>query len=217
MKLNDFGIMKLTYDESLKEKELFEESDIILKNNDFKYLSISSIINSKTYDFYQFQKSSLQIKENELLAGSGEQGILEYFENESLIEFPTRIYTKNQCYRTEEKYDILHQKEFLKMEQFIICSASQWGDEFNLMVENVKKLFNKYNIKHRIVEQSNDNSIHTIDIECWSEILNEWIETNSFLYFGNKQSKYFNINNGKCVTMCGTMIASPRILLTISN
>lgn len=209
------GIYNLDFKLSKLEKMLLDDFSLRLENNGFQYLSVPTSIKPETIlkqgvinldeTFYS--------SENHCLAGSAEQGILECF-SDKLVN-PMKIYARNQCFRVEDNYeDLIHLKEFTKIEQFCFCTEKDWQENFDLLLDNAIKFLNDYNIKHRIIDVTNFDvgyHIKKYDIEIFSKNLG-WIETHSCSYFGEEQTKRFNIS-GATHTISNTGIATPRILI----
>ena len=82
------------------------------------------------------------------------------------------------------------------------------------MLDNSTNFLKDYSIKHRIVNVTNiDPGYHIkkYDIEIFSKN-SGWVETHSCSYFGEEQTKRFNIS-GATHTISNTGIATPRILI----
>jgi seryl-tRNA synthetase len=197
---------------SLLEKRLFEKFEDMLEKKGFKYLYVPSIIKLSTIEKQNYVSSSLSIDEKHYLSGSAEQGILQYFENKKVDN--VFIYSKNTCFRSEPYYNKIRLMEFNKLEQFCFCYAEFAEINFDLLLFNSIEFLNNYNIKNRIIDVSKrDFGYHKkkYDIEVYSNEFG-WIETHSCSYFGEEQTKRFNIT-GATHTISNTGIASPRILI----
>ncbi|MNO32588.1 Serine--tRNA ligase [compost metagenome] len=209
------GIYKLDFELSRLEKEILEECMIILENTGFKYLYVPSTITPETFQKQQIKAKTFRYGENEVLAGSAEQGILEYFANSKVDEM--KIYSKNTCFRTEDYYEGLKRvKEFTKVEQFIFCYEEKVDEMFEQLLNNAYTLLKEYDIKYRTIDvTSKDFGYHKkkFDIEVWTEKYG-WMETHSCSYFGEEQSKRYNIAGAKH-TLSNTGIAVPRVLIPL--
>ena len=209
------GIPFLDEQLSKLEKRLFNQFSELLENRGFKYLSIPSIVSIETIikqDCIPLSKA-IKINEHQYLAGSAEQGILEYFSEQKVK--PQLIYAKNQCFRGEEEYnDIFRLKEFQKIEQFVFCNKEDWKKYFDYVLENSVEFLKYYNLYYRIIDTTKkDAGYHKLkyDIEVFTKKFG-WIETHSCTYFGKEQTKRFNIT-GATHSISNTGIASPRILI----
>jgi seryl-tRNA synthetase len=106
--------------------------------------------------------------------------------------------------------------EFQKIEQF---SFEKTKAEALLtlleFMENTQKFLSSKCIKHRVVDQTKDEGYHEIkmDIEIETKTFG-WIEVGSYTYFGQEQSKRFDIT-GATHTVSGTGLAFPRVLIPI--
>lgn len=209
------GIYNLGFKLSKLEKMILDDFSKRLEENDFQYLSIPTGV---SLDAILKQdvvgpEGTFYIDDSHCLAGSAEQGILEYFEN-STVE-PIKIYARNQCFRKEDEYkDLIHLKEFTKIEQFCFCNKDDWEENFELLLNNAEEFLIDYGIEYRIIDVTNtDNGYHIKknDIEIYSK-QHGWVETHSCSYFGEEQTKRFNIS-GATHTISNTGIATPRILI----
>lgn len=209
------GIYKLDFELSKLEKEIIEECEIIMQEKNFQYLSIPSTINPLTFKRQDIKINTFGYGPQEVLAGSAEQGILEYFSDQEVQ--PMKIYSKNTCYRFENEYEGLKRvKEFTKVEQFVFCEEKDVENNFNLILSNAIELLNRYNIKYREVNVTNiDPGYHKkkIDLEVWTEQYG-WMETHSCSYFGEEQAKRYGIT-GATHTLSNTGVATPRILIPL--
>jgi len=207
------GIYKLDFEASKLERNILLDCAQILENAGFQYLSVPSTITPETFYAQDIKTDTFQYGENEVLAGSAEQGILEYFADSTVESI--NIYAQNTCYRTEDKYEGLKRvKEFTKIEQYVFCEEYEVEERFELLLENARKLLRKYNVTFRERDVTVlDPGYHQkkIDIEVWTNQYG-WLETHSCSYFGTEQSKRYNIK-GANHTLSNTGIATPRILI----
>jgi Seryl-tRNA synthetase len=208
------GTYTLNSDLAILERNLFREFEDMLDFKGFQYLSIPSLISWDTFDRQQIDVSSLSVDKIHRLGGSAEQGILQYFSNRHIE--PTQLYSKNQCFRHENNnYDGLkYCKEFIKLEQFCFCNENEWKNNFELLLNNATEFLDKHSIKYRVVDMTNKDQgyhIKKYDIEVLTKMYG-WLETHSCSYFGEEQTKRFNIS-GATHSISNTGIASPRILI----
>lgn len=208
------GTYILNSELALLERNLFREFEDMLDAKDFQYFSIPSLISWDTFNRQQLNVFSLSVDKFHRLGGSAEQGILQYFTNK--YTEPILLYSKNQCFRHEENnYEGLKRcKEFIKLEQFCFCHESEWKKNFELLLNNATEFLNKHSIKYRVVDMTTkDQGYHVkkYDIEVLTKMYG-WMETHSCSYFGDEQTKRFNIT-GATHSISNTGIASPRILI----
>lgn len=207
------GVYKLGAEFSKLERNLFREFENMLELQGFTYLSIPSLMSNETLKRQEIGINSLGISKEQLLTGSAEQGILEYFADSEVKE--QFIYAKNQCFRNEEKYyGLKYCKEFLKLEQFCFTTSENWEKNFNFLLQNAVDFLIRHDIKYRIVDTTKiDEGYHKLkyDIEVLTKEYG-WLETHSCTYFAEEQSKRFGIT-GATHTISNTGIASPRILV----
>lgn len=209
------GIYKLNFELSKLEKQIINDCVSILERNNFQYLSIPSTILLSTFEKQQIKTDTFLYGKNDILAGSAEQGILEYFTNQ-YVE-PMKIYSMNTCFRVEDKYeDLIRVKEFYKVEQYIFCHENNYEENMNILIHNALELLEKYNIEYRVIDVTKkDEGYHLkkLDVEVWTKKYG-WMETHSCSYFGTEQSSRYNIT-GANHTLSNTGIATPRILIPL--
>lgn len=209
------GIFFPDFKTSELERKLFEEFERLLRNAGFRYLSIPSLVMKDTYVKQEVVSWDKVFKINEefALAGSAEQGILEYFKDSQVESMG--IYAKNQCFRAEENYEGFKRlREFIKLEQYIFCEEKDYKEKFDLVLNLALDFLRYFSIKHRVINVTDrDPGYHLLkyDIEVYTKTY-DWIETHSCSYFGTEQTKRFNIT-GATHTISNTGIASPRILI----
>lgn len=209
------GIYNLDFKLSNLEKKLFNKFSDKLENKGFQYLSIPSSIYRETLikqDVITLD-GTYHVDKTHCLSGSSEQGILQYFQNKEVI--PMKIYAQNQCFRVEDKYDqLIHLKEFIKIEQFCFCNKEDWENNFEILLNNSTEFLADCGIQYRVKDVTNEDlgyHIKKCDIEIYTKKYG-WIESHSCTYFCEEQTKRFNIS-GANHTISNTGIASPRILI----
>ncbi|MFZ3591608.1 aminoacyl--tRNA ligase-related protein [Bacillus sp. DJP31] len=214
------GIYNLDFKLSGLEKKIQDEYCELLEEKGFNYLSIPSTIRYETFLKQEAQPPEKTLlvddrnhKHGHCLSGSAETGILEYFEN-NRVE-PMFIYAKNSCFRYEKEYiDLIRTKEFTKIEQYCFCEEKDWKEKFHFLLDNATSFLEKHDIQYRVIDVTDqDEGYHKqkFDVQIWS-VEHGWIESHSCTYFGNEQTKRFNIT-GATHTISNTGIASPRILI----
>jgi len=207
------GIYKLGSELSKLERNLFREFEDMLEQQGFIYLSIPSIMSEETLSRQDIGITSLGVSKEQLLTGSAEQGILEYFADSRVEE--QLIYAKNQCFRLEkEYYGLKYCKEFIKLEQYCFTTEKNWETYFNLVLNNAITFLKNHNIEYRVIDTTKrDSGYHKLkyDIEVLTKEYG-WLETHSCTYFGEEQSRRYGIT-GATHTISNTGIASPRILV----
>ena len=212
------GVYFLDSEAAKLEKDIINYCLTLLEDRGFEYLSIPSTIKTETFkrqDIEQFGITTDESNKNFTLAGSSEQGILEYF-SDTVVK-PRRVCAYNQCFRDEETYEGLHRlREFRKVEQFVFCFAKDWEKEFESCLKNCEDICEYLEHKHRKSYRTYiDQGYHKykVDIEIETETYG-WIEICSCTYFEDEQTKRFGIKGGVHTISC-TGVASPRILIPI--
>lgn len=180
----------------------------------FKYLSVPTAIPLEVLHLQDLATDTYMLEEEIMLSGSAEQGILSRYSNTSIDE-PKKIWSVNQCFRKEDKYDETHYKEFKKIEQYIFTDESNGVNEFYETLLSTVKFMTENGFKARLIDEGDDEGHHIlkIDIQVYSEYLNEWIETHSCSYFGTNQSEKFGMTGNFNHTISCTGLAFPRVLL----
>lgn len=214
--VNKEGIYKLDFELSIIEREILSSCIDFLLTKGMRYLSIPSTITTKTFVTQDIATDTFAYGEYDVLAGSAEQGILQYFSNTEVQ--PMNICSENTCFRVEDHYnDLKNVKEFRKVEQFAFCTKEESHNTFNQLLKNALEFLEAIGISNyrlRDVTKS-DPGYHKykIDIEVWTDQYG-WLETHSCSYFGEEQTKRYNIT-GATHTVSNTGIAVPRILIPI--
>lgn len=215
-KTNSHGLHTLNFELSEIERKILRSCCDFLEDKGLKYISIPSTITAKTFISQEIKTNTFSYGYDDILGGSAEQGILQYFSNSKVQ--PMRIFSENTCFRVEDQYEGLKRvKEFKKVEQFSFSHKQNALTEFDFLLNNAIEFLESINIKnYRLVNVTNlDPGYHKkkIDIEVWTEEYG-WLETHSCSYFGEEQTKRYNIV-GATHTVSNTGIASPRILIPI--
>lgn len=209
------GVVHLGPELSNFERLLFSRFETKLLGQGFKYLSIPSAL---TWGALRNQETvgddhTLKIDDIHCLAGSAEQGILEYFAGKEVE--PQLLFADNACFRVEDEYEgLIRCKEFRKLEQFAFCRPERWEEVFVTLLENATTFLMAYGLEVRTVDcTEKDPGYHhyKVDVEVKTEQYG-WMETHSCSYFADEQIKRFGITGG-CHTISNTGIASPRILI----
>ena len=204
----------------IERKYIISFEDYLLNNKGYEYHSIPSTVSIDTYERQGTVKAkNISLvkfgKENIALAGSAEQGFLEKFQGENVKS--QKMFATNQCFRQEDSYEKNFRLfEFKKIEQFSF-EKSKYEALLTLFefMENTQKFLSSNYIEHRVIDQTEDEGYHEIkmDIEIETKTFG-WIEVGSYTYFGEEQSKRFNIT-GATHTVSGTGLAFPRVLIPI--
>lgn len=211
------GIYNLDFQLSSTEKSILDYTCNLLENKGFKYLSIPSTITYETFKKQEvpFDTWYLNKEDGLVLAGSAEQGILQYFTNKRVE--PMRIYSRNTCFRIEDAYSGLKNlNEFTKVEQYVFCEEKDWEREFKLLLSNGIEVLETFGIEYRLRDVTNEDQgyhIKKIDIEVLTNQYG-WMETHSCTYFGTEQAKRYDITGANYTLSC-TGIATPRVLVPI--
>lgn len=209
------GVYYLNNSLSKLEKQVLDDCGDFLENKGMQYIAVPSLITWDSFNKQGLDKSVLSVDSTHVLAGSAEQGILEKFTDQEVAT--SLFYSKNQCFRYEDEYnDLLRVKEFTKVEQFCFCTNNNWEWFFEHLLDNAVEFIHKYGITSRVIDVTKrDPGYHIIKYDI--EILTKrygWIESHSCTYFGEEQSKRYNIS-GATHTISNTGIAVPRFLIPL--
>lgn len=210
------GIYKLDFELSEIERKILSSCIDFLISRGMKYLSVPSTITPKTFTTQDIKTDTFAYGENDVLAGSAEQGILQYFSNTEVQ--PMDICSENTCFRVEDQYNNLKNvKEFRKVEQFAFCTKEESIYTFHRLLYNAREFLKTLGIENYrlrdVTKIDPGYHKHKIDIEVWTDQYG-WLETHSCSYFGEEQTKRYNIT-GATHTVSNTGIAVPRILIPI--
>lgn len=201
------------------ERWVFATCADILHEREFDYRSVPSTV---TRDTIERQGTVpwdrvVEVGPDLCLSGSAEQGLLEMYRGQTLSGGQLRLYALNQCFRREETYKGLkHLREFRKLEQFVFCGPDNWKREFEIVLDNVKRLMATFEIDYRVenvTERDPGYHLHKLDVEVWTTAYG-WLETHSLAYFGEEQTRRFDIK-GLTHTISATGVASPRFLVPL--
>lgn len=210
------GVAKLDFELSRLERQILNLCCNTLEESGYEYLSIPSTITPISFYRQDVPVGTFGYSQQDYLAGSAEQGILQYFAD-SKIDKKRKIFSQNTCFRLEDKYfDLRKLKEFTKVEQFIFCEEKDWEEYFDDCLNNAIYVLEQYGLEYRIVDMTTTDPgyhIHKKDIEVMTKRYG-WMETHSCAYFADEQSKRFDITGVNHTISC-TGVASPRILIPI--
>ena len=214
--------LKVNYDQrlSLLERNWIIEFENQLLEKKYTYYSIPSIVSFDTIENQEAIKPGDTFffpigKENFILAGSAEQGILEKFQGQEVKEH--KLFATNQCFRKEPYYkENVRLPEFKKIEQFGFFNTKAFAlialYEF---IENTTKFLQSKDIDCRVVDMTAVEGYHQMKFDVEIKTKNDgWLEVGSYTYFGEEQSKRFGIK-GATHTVSGTGLAFPRVLATL--
>lgn len=201
------------------EFKVFAVCDSIVSDREFRYRSVPSTITRDTIERQGVVPwdQVVQVGPDLGLSGSAEQGILEMYRGQTVDGEQLRLYACNQCFRQERVYrGLQYLREFRKLEQFVFCGPDNWKHEFEIVLDNVKRLMDTFNISYRVeIVTKRDPGYHLykLDVDVWTTAYG-WLETHSLAYFGEEQTRRFDIK-GLTHTISATGAASPRILVPI--
>lgn len=210
------GRVFLTPEVAKLERKLMRRLEECIEASGFEYYSIPSLLTKETYirqDTIPWE-AVFRVNDDLALSGSAEQGILEFFTGKT-IEEELQIYAMNQCFRNEALLDgVKKLYEFNKMELFVFSEPKNWESWFERILKLPLKVMEEFNLKYRVVDTTRkDPGYHLkkYDIEVLTKTYG-WMETHSCSYFGDEQTKRFDIGGG-FHTLSNTGFASPRILI----
>ena len=209
------GYMNLG-DYSQVERDLFLRFEATLEDAGFTYLSVPSFISRGTVERQEVVawEHVLKVSDTLGLAGSAEQGILEYFADTRVAE--GRYWAHNQCFRGEDEViPWARLREFRKTELFSFTNDVEWNVEFLHLLKTATSFLEDLGLVYRLVDKTGDPGYHKkkTDVEVWTYSYG-WIETHSCTYFGEEQTRRFGIT-GATHTVSNTGLASPRILIPL--
>ncbi len=175
-------------------------------------------------------------KEKQFLAGTSEPSLIGYYANQILEEaqLPIQVSGISSCYRSEvgsygkDTKGLYRVKEFLKVEQVVICKADinegdMWLEKLReISEEMLQDLKIPYRILNICTGDMGAGKYKMYDIETWMPGRGSYGETHSDSNLTDWQARRLNIRYkdaaGKiqyAYTLNNTAVASPRILIAI--
>ena len=175
-------------------------------------------------------------KAKQFLAGTSEPALIGYYANQILDEsqLPIQISGLSACYRSEvgsygkDTKGLYRVKEFLKVEQVIICKADPnegdiWLEKLREISEEIlQELQLPYRVLNICTGDMGAGKYKMYDLETWMPGRGSYGETHSDSNFSDWQARRLNIrykdSQGKtqyAYTLNNTAVASPRILIAI--
>lgn len=175
-------------------------------------------------------------KESLYLAGTSEPSLLAYYSDRILDEkeLPIKVCGYSACYRSEvgsygkDAKGLYRVKEFMKVEQVIICKADMAeGDEWleklrGISEEILQELKLPYRVLNICTGDMGAGKFRQYDIETWMPGRGNYGETHSDSNLTDWQARRLNIRyrdaEGKihhAYTLNNTAVATPRILIAI--
>jgi seryl-tRNA synthetase len=179
---------------------------------------------------YQMERDSLN------LAGTAEVPLTAYYSGEILTEeqLPVKTVSMSTCFRREagaagkDTYGLYRIHQFDKVEQVIICeNDKEKSKQYHLeILENSEAVMQAMELPYRVVNVCTGDlgrgQVQKYDIEAWMPSRNSFGETHSASRFYEFQARRMNLRyktaakkNVFCHTLNNTVIASPRILISI--
>jgi seryl-tRNA synthetase len=175
-------------------------------------------------------------KEKQFLAGTSEPSLIGYYADQILDEskLPILVSGISPCYRSEigsygkDTKGLYRVKEFLKVEQVVICKANPtegetWHEKLREISEEIlQELKLPYRVLNICTGDMGAGKYKMYDIETWMPARKGYGETHSDSNLTNWQARRLNIRykdvNGKiqyAYTLNNTAVASPRLLIAI--
>ncbi len=175
-------------------------------------------------------------KEKQFLAGTSEPSLIGYYANQILDEkqLPIQVSGISACYRSEvgsygkDTKGLYRVKEFLKVEQVVICKANinegdAWLEKLREISEEIlQDLKLPYRVLNICTGDMGAGKYKMYDIETWMPARQNYGETHSDSNLTDWQARRLNIRYkdaaGKihyAYTLNNTAVASPRILIAL--
>ena len=184
------------------------------------------------------EEQTYQMERDELnLAGTAEVPVTAYYSGEILPQdkLPLKFVGLSTCYRREagaagkDTHGLYRIHQFDKVEQVVICEnddtqSAMFHEEIRKNAEGVMQALN---IPYRVVNVCTGDlgrgQAKKYDIEAWMPSRNSYGETHSASKFYDFQARRMNLRykNGEtkknlfCHTLNNTVIASPRVLISV--
>lgn len=175
-------------------------------------------------------------KEKQFLAGTSEPSLIGYYADQILDEkqLPIQVSGISACYRSEvgsygkDTKGLYRVKEFLKVEQVVICKADMnegelWHEKLREISEEIlQELKLPYRVLNICTGDMGAGKYKMYDIETWMPGRGSYGETHSDSNLTDWQARRLNIrykdSEGKikhAFTLNNTAVASPRLLIPI--
>jgi seryl-tRNA synthetase len=175
-------------------------------------------------------------KEKQYLAGTSEPSLIGYYADQILDEaqLPIQVSGISACYRSEvgsygkDTKGLYRVKEFLKVEQVVICKANileseKWLETLREISEEIlQELKLPYRVLNICTGDMGAGKYKMYDIETWMPGRGSYGETHSDSALTDWQARRLNIrykdSEGKIQyahTLNNTAVASPRILIAL--
>ena len=170
------------------------------------------------------------------LAGTSEPSLLAYYQETTVSEdaLPIKVCALTHCYRSEvgdygkDTKGLFRVHEFDKVEQVIICKddLQESEDYFKQMQQISESILQEFGIPYHVVATSTGDmgagKYRMNDIESWMPGREKYRETHSNSNLTDWQARRLNLkyktkdgNTAYCYTLNNTVIASPRILISL--
>lgn len=177
-----------------------------------------------------------EIKNPIYLTGTSEPSLLAYYADKTLFEedLPIKVCAMTQCYRSEvgdygrDVKGLYRVHEFTKVEQVVICKnkLEESEDFFKQMQSTSEEILQELGLPYHVLQTSTGDmgagKYRMNDLEAWMPGRGKYGETHSNSNLTDWQARRLNLKfkdkDGKafyCYTLNNTVIASPRILITI--
>jgi seryl-tRNA synthetase len=180
------------------------------------------------------EKEVYKTEDGKVFVGTGEISVLALFKNDLFKkkELPQKFMCYTPCYRREagnhaDDKGLYRTHQFDKVELTHITSPESEEDEYNQIFENLKELYTRLELPHRIItHRANDmpnKAIIEKDVEIWLAAEERWGEAGSIGMTGTFQARRGNIRfagDGKeefVHTIYATGGVANRILIGILN
>lgn len=175
-------------------------------------------------------------KEKQFLVGTSEPSLIGYYADQILDEaqLPVQVSGISACYRSEvgsygkDTKGLFRVKEFLKVEQVIICKADlnegdSWLEKLREISEEIlQDLKLPYRVLNICTGDMGAGKYKMYDLETWMPGRGSYGETHSDSNFTDWQARRLNIRYRTAdgtikhaYTLNNTAVASPRILIAI--
>ncbi len=245
VKVSGFRGYFIKNDLVLLEQALLWHSLLKLKNKGYSLMSPPTLIREFTLKgsgHFPFGSENIyqtanphnlkdENKEELYLAGTSESALLAYY-SDSILNLPIKLAGISPCYRSEagsygkDTKGLYRMHEFKKVEQVIICTKEQAEDLYKELEDNSREILDELKLPYQIKEICTGDmgapKYRMRDIETWMPSRNDYGETHSCSHLSDWQARRLSIkykdkegNKLFAYTLNNTMVASPRILISI--
>lgn len=172
----------------------------------------------------KFHDDLFQLTNTQYLIPTGEVSLVGMLSSMDLSKMPIRLTTATPCFRAEAggiNDGLIRVHQFYKVELVHACTEEDNQKEFDLLIDNVKRVLDYFDLPYRIVNVCSESigfhSHQTYDFEVWMPSKNKYVEISSCSMCHTFQSRRSNLKYNKQYpyTLNGSGIAIGRTIAAL--